>query len=466
MTPRPLRALPLRWRLSIITAALVLVAVAASSAAVVALVRTSLIHQIDANLHDAAQSPFTAYHGPGPNDSPGPTDYFVGVVIDGVPYVITEPTTAGGDTPKLPDVDTLEDGVPVTVRSTDGNGPTWRLCIYPRPDGTIAVIALPLTSVDETTAEMLRTMAIVGLAVVVLAALAGYVAVQRSLRPLRDIETAAGAVAAGDLTRRAPLEPPSTEVGRLGLSFNTMVAELERAFTERAASEARMRRFVSDASHELRTPLASMRGYGELYRMGAVPDDEVPATMARIESEATRMGGLVNDLLALARLDEGRGLRLGDVDLVAVASDGIADLRALDPTREAQVVADGSVRIRADGDRVRQVVTNLIGNTVQHTPEGSPVEVVVRTEPDGAWAVLEVRDHGPGIAEEDSARVFERFYRPDTSRTRTSGGSGLGLAIVATIVAAHGGSVRHEHTPGGGATIVVRLPVAGPPAAA
>lgn len=462
MTPRPLRALPLRWRLSIITAVLVLIALVASSAAVIALVRSSLIHQIDVDLHDAAQSPFTTYQGDSGSDPAGPTDYFVGMVIDDVAYVITKPTTAGGDTPRLPDLATLEPNEPVTVYSTDGSGPTWRLCIYPRPDGAVAVIALPLTSVEGTVAEMLRTMTIVGLAVIVLAALAGYVAVQRSLRPLRDIETAAGAVAAGDLTRRAPLEPPSTEVGRLGLSFNAMVAELEQAFTERAASEARMRRFVSDASHELRTPLASMRGYGELYRMGAVPEDEVPATMARIEGEATRMGGLVNDLLALARLDEGRGLQLGAVDLVAIAGDGVADLHALDPSRDATVVVDGPVTVRADGDRVRQVVTNLIGNAVQHTPEGTPVEVVVRTEPDGAWAVLEVRDHGPGIAESDSARVFERFYRPDTSRTRTSGGSGLGLAIVATIVAAHGGITHHEPTPGGGATIVVRLPVAGP----
>lgn len=221
-----------------------------------------------------------------------------------------------------------------------------------------------------------------------------------------------------------------------------------------------MRRFVSDASHELRTPLASMRGYGELYRMGAVPPEEVPTTMARIESEATRMGVLVNDLLALARLDEGRGLQLGDVDLVAIARDAVADLRALDPSRRTELQAEAPVTIHADGDKIRQVVTNLVGNTVQHTPPGTAVEIAVRASE--GWATLEVRDHGPGIAAEDSARVFERFYRPDTSRTRASGGSGLGLAIVATIVAAHGGSVRHEPTPGGGATMVVRLPLGGP----
>ncbi|MFV0253611.1 MAG: sensor histidine kinase [Beutenbergiaceae bacterium] len=306
-------------------------------------------------------------------------------------------------------------------------------------------------------------MTIVGISVVTIAAFTGYLAVQRSLRPLRDIEQAAQRVATGDLSQRAPLQPPSTEVGRLGLSFNTMVAELEQAFAQREASESRMRRFVSDASHELRTPLASIRGYGELYRMGAVPPADVPATLARIESEATRMGLLVNDLLALARLDEGHALTLQDVDLDVVAADGVADLGALDPTRRAQLISDGPVVIRADSGRIRQVVTNLIGNAVQHTPAGTAVELVVRTESDaGQWGVLEVRDHGGGIDKADSARIFERFYRPDSSRTRSSGGSGLGLAIVATIVAAHGGTVRHQPTPDGGATIVVRLPVPGP----
>ena len=467
-----LRALPLRWRLSIITAAITLAALIVTSVAVLALVRNSLVQQVDDQLQTAMlelqSRPGSMSSGP-----IGPTDYHVRYLDEeGTTIEDRDATTSEGYTPELPSM-TLEElqangGTYLTVVSAESGGPQWRVLAKPATllftDGTIddgsVLIALPLTSVTKTAAEMVRIMALVGLAVVVLAALAGYYAVQKSLRPLRDIENAAGAVAAGDLSQRAPLQPPTTEVGRLGLSFNSMVAELEQAFAEREASEARMRRFVSDASHELRTPLASIRGYGELYRMGAVPDAEIGATMSRIEGEATRMGGLVNDLLALARLDEGRGLRIADVDLTAIASDGVADLGALDPSREARVIADGPVVVRADGDRVRQVVTNLVGNTVQHTPPGTAVEIAVRAEPDGA--VLEVIDHGPGIAPEDSARVFERFYRPDTSRTRASGGSGLGLAIVATIVAAHGGSVRHEPTPGGGATIVVRLPQAGP----
>lgn len=469
-----LRAVPLRWRLSVITAGLVLVALTASSVAVLALVQGSLIRQVDDQLWTAAQ----AYAQNGSFDPDGmagaaperPSDYYVQVsLVDGRTMEI-EATTAGGAVPQVPAHSApLGRGNETTVASDEGVGPRWRLGSYTLvqrgSDVGIMVIAVPLSTVEKTSGDLLRTMALAGSAVVILAALAGYYAVQRSLRPLRDIERAAEAVATGDLSRRAELEPPSTEVGRLGLSFNTMVAELEESFAERRASEDRMRRFVSDASHELRTPLASIRGYGELYRMGAVPAEEVSGTMARIENEASRMGGLVADLLALARLDEGRGLRLGEVDLTALASDGVADLRALDPTREARLTADGPVPVRADGDRIRQVVTNLVGNTVQHTPSGTPVEIAVGPDVDApGWAVLEVRDHGPGIAEADSARVFERFYRPDSSRTRSSGGSGLGLAIVATIVAAHGGTVRHQPTPGGGATIVVRLPVDGPTA--
>lgn len=461
----PMRSLPLRWRLSIITATITLVAVAISSAVVLTLVRDSMVRQIDYELAEASHTPMINRPGDPGDDRRGPTDYFIAVIEDEVAYVWSEPTTADGATPELPLPQSVTPGEPITVDSADGAGPRWRIAYFAQPGNAyVVVVALPLTYVTSTTAAMLRIMILVGLAVVTVAAVAGYLAVQWSLRPLRDIEDAAQAVATGDLTRRAPLQPASTEVGRLGLSFNTMVAELEEAFAEREESEARMRRFVSDASHELRTPLASIRGYGELYRMGAVPDEDVPATLARIENEATRMGGLVNDLLALARLDEGRGLRLGEIDLAAVASDGVADLGALDPSREVRLIADGLVPVRADGDRIRQVVTNLIGNTAAHTPAGSPVELAVRAETadDGEYAVLEVCDHGPGIKEADSARIFERFYRPDSSRARVSGGSGLGLAIVATIVAAHGGTVRHVPTAGGGATIVVRLPVAGP----
>jgi two-component system OmpR family sensor kinase len=225
---------------------------------------------------------------------------------------------------------------------------------------------------------------------------------------------------------------------------------------------------VADASHELRTPLATIRGYAELYRMGALPDRHaLDDTIGRIEGSATRMGALVEDLLALARLDEGRPLTLGPVDLVVLAADAVADLRALDPGRPDRLVglADdevtGPVWVRADEARMRQVVANLVGNVARHTPPGTPAELAVGTTTDAAGTttgVLEVRDHGPGIAPEHAARVFERFYRVDASRTRDSGGAGLGMAIVSAIVAAHDGSVELLQTPGGGATLRVALP--------
>jgi two-component system OmpR family sensor kinase len=234
-----------------------------------------------------------------------------------------------------------------------------------------------------------------------------------------------------------------------------------------------MRRFVADASHELRTPLAAIRGYGELYRMGALTErDQVDDTMRRIEQSATRMGGLVEDLLALARLDERRPLRSDEVDLAVLAADSISDLHALDPERALRLVPlDGTDGLRSgtvvgDERMLRQVLSNLVGNVVAHTPTGSPVEIALGMR-DGS-AAIEVRDHGPGIDPEHAARVFERFYRVDASRSRsaagtgTGGGAGLGMAIVAAIVEAHDGGVAIEKTPGGGTTVRVTLPVVRP----
>jgi two-component system OmpR family sensor kinase len=261
-----------------------------------------------------------------------------------------------------------------------------------------------------------------------------------------------------------------------------MLAQIESAFRARQASEAaarasedRMRRFVADASHELRTPLTSIRGFAELYRHGAVPQDEVPRTMRRIEDEATRMGGLVEDLLMLARLDERRPARAEPVDLAVLAGDAVHDVRGLDPDRPVRLTGlqpgSGPVPAVVVGDEggLRQVVTNLVANAVRHTPAGTPVEVAVGVEPAsegvGPRAVLEVRDHGPGLPDEEAGRIFERFYRVDSSRRRgTGGGSGLGLSIVSAVTAAHGGTVGVRTTPGGGATFRVALPSTGDPA--
>ena len=299
----------------------------------------------------------------------------------------------------------------------------------------------------------------------------GYLVVRRSLRPLEEVESTAAAIAAGDLSRRVPESDARTEVGRLSGAFNAMVDQIETAFRAREASESaartsedRMRRFVADASHELRTPLTSIRGFAELYRQGAVRETaELDRMMRRVEDEASRMGLLVEDLLLLARLDQQRPLRQEPVDLLEVVSDAAHDARVLAPDRQIDldVSGDEAPVVLGDDARLRQVVTNLVSNALTHTPAGTPVALTLQTgrRPAGdrghghgrGWVRVGVHDQGPGLSDEDRERVFERFYRADTSRTRAAGGSGLGLSIVAALVAAHGGVVTVESEPGGAA---------------
>lgn len=327
------------------------------------------------------------------------------------------------------------------------------------------LIGIPMTTVEQAVSNLREVLSIFILIVVVGGGFLSYILVRTSLRSLRSIERATQAVAAGNLSARVPTGSPGSEVGILGASINKMLSQIEHSFAARAASEQRMREFVSDASHELRTPLATVRGYTELYRMGGVPEDQVDNAFARIDSEARRMATLVDDLLQLARLDEGRPLKLKNVDLASVALNTVADFLARAPRRNAEVInlSGGeaeSVVVTADQDRVTQVVTNLLSNVITHTPEDTKVEVAVGIDPvNPAQAILEVRDHGPGIAITDHQRIFERFFRTDSSRSRNGGGgSGLGLAIVAAIMAAHGGSARTYETEGGGLTVRLVFP--------
>jgi two-component system, OmpR family, sensor kinase len=354
-----------------------------------------------------------------------------------------------------------------TVGSVDGDV-RWRVLAASGADGSVLFVAFPTTELDQTLRRLAGIELVAASAVLLFLALLSLAVVRIGLLPLERIAATAGDIAGGDLTRRVEPAEPDTEIGRLGLALNAMLTQIETAFGERAASEDRLRRFVADASHELRTPLTTIRGYAELFRRGAAerPEDLARA-MRRIEDEAARMGLLVEDLLLLARLDQGRPLERRPVDLVAVAGDALADLSAIAPGRPVTFDHPDRLVITGDEARLRQVAGNLLANARIHTPEGTGVHVRVRGS-DGQ-AILEVADEGPGLPAGEEGLVFERFYRADSARARTGpsaggGGTGLGLSIVAAIVAAHGGSVQAGAPPSGrGAYFKVVLPVAPPP---
>ncbi len=472
---------PLRARLVAIIVLLLALGLVVAAVATRTVVSNYLVDEMDQQLKQAARE-VTDLVNPAETSPRIPSEYVLVVRdVDGATYPFAwQQTIDKYGTPQVPDeqaTDAAGRGLETfTTGSTGGQVATqWRVASVPvlvstgggAQQGT-AYVALPLAGVEETVKFLTRSLLASGVGIVVLGGVAAYLLVHRSLRPLRRIESTAAAIAAGDLSQRIPEQPATTEVGSLSHSLNTMLAQIEQAFAVQEASELRMRRFVSDASHELRTPVATIKGYGELYRMGALDtSDKVHDTMGRIEDSARRMGTLVNDLLVLARLDEGRPLRREPVDLVAVARDAAQDLHALDPTRTVSVtglrpggVAPSNLEVTGDGDRLRQVLTNLVGNVARHTPAGSPAEIALGTAADGQ-VLLEVRDHGPGVSADQAGKIFERFYRADSSRNRESGGSGLGLAIVAAIVGAHRGHVDVAPTPGGGLTVRVLLP-AGP----
>ncbi|MDQ1701541.1 MAG: two-component system, OmpR family, sensor kinase [Frankiaceae bacterium] len=416
---------------------------------------------------------------PGQRESGPPSPFFVQFSqADGtVSTQVLNPLRASSEHPVLPAL-TLEAATararqPFTVTGSAG-GTQWRVVAAPLTSGGGSVmVAQSLGPVDATVQRLAWLEAGVGLVVLIAVALVGRFLVRRSLRPLEDVEATAEAIAAGDLSRRVPHdEHPTTEVGRLSTSLNGMLHQIETAFAERAASEVaardseeRMRRFVADASHELRTPLTSIHGFADLVGRGAVSDPpEVVRFMARIEGEADRMRGLVEDLLLLARLDEQRPLDLVPVPLVDVAADVVLDAEALEPDRSITLVVDDNEMpsVLADETRLRQVITNLVRNAIVHTPPQTSVTVRVATMVvDGRpWGALEVIDDGPGLSPEDAARVFSRFYRVDASRSRDQGGSGLGLSIVSALVQAHHGRVQLDTEVGQGATFRVLLPLA------
>jgi len=334
-------------------------------------------------------------------------------------------------------------------------GPGYRLLPVAIPDGTL-VVATRLDSVTATL-DSLRALEI-GLTVGLLALLVVLIAVivRRGLRPLEDMSREADAIAEGDLTRRVHPSDGTTEISRLGRALNGMLAQIETAFAQRAGSEERLRSFLADASHELRTPLTSIQGYAELLRKDALPDGAArDRALARIEQEAARMGVLVGDLAVLAREGEGPAPELTPVDLAAVVAEVVDDARIIDGSRTIVLEGGDPVPVLGDPARLEQLVHNLVGNALSHTPAGTPVEVRVVAE--GERARLVVRDHGPGMDADQAARVFDRFYR-GSAASRDSG-SGLGLFIVASLARTFGGEAAVESAPGEGAAFTVVLPL-------
>ncbi|HPX35675.1 MAG TPA: HAMP domain-containing sensor histidine kinase [Mycobacterium sp.] len=460
------RALPLR--VGLVAAMLVLAAcgLLASGVAVTSILRHTLIGRLDESLIDAsetwAQEPRQELPSvAGPNPSRPPSNFYVqGVAESGDVWMAINDRQAQPDLPDSNDVGP----VPVTIGSVGDSGAQWRAVSTRGSNGELITVAVDLSDVQSTVRALIWLQLAIGAAVLAGLGVAGYWVVHRSLQPLVEIEETAAAIADGQLESRVPQGDPGTEVGQLALALNGMLAQIQRAVASSDAaaekartSEDRMRRFITDASHELRTPLTTIRGFAELYRQGAAGDVEM--LMSRIEAESRRMGVLVEDLLLLAQLDAQRPLERSRVDLLALASDAVHDARSIAPDRPITLeVLDGPGTPEVTGDeaRLRQVLGNLVANALRHTPDGAAVTVRVGTV--GQDAVLEVQDTGPGMEESDAQRVFERFYRADTSRTRATGGTGLGLSIVDSLVRAHGGRVSLTTAPGQGCRFRVSMP--------
>ncbi len=361
----------------------------------------------------------------------------------------------------LPDVSGVLPGPPdapdlryQTVHSVHGDL-RYRVKLERFADGYVAV-GLSLKDTDRVFHRIQLVEILASSGVLLALALSGWWVLRQGVRPLQRIAGAADQIAEGDLTHRVPVDDDRTEAGRLGRALNRMLGEIEGSFRRKEESEERLKRFVGDASHELRTPLTSIRGYADLWRQGGLEEPaRLTDAMGRLESEAARMGRLVDDLLLLARLDEGRPLARDRIDLVSTVLTAVTDARVVAPGHPIELAGVGEAIVIGDADRLYQAVANLLANTGQHTPAGTRVKVTV--ERDGGNVSVRVADDGPGLDPTTAERVFERFYRADPARARATGGTGLGLAIVAAIMQAHEGTVAVSSTPGEGATFTITM---------
>jgi two-component system OmpR family sensor kinase len=469
----------------------VVIVLAVVAAVITTTTRSQLIEQIDGRLASAASdgrgSAFDRGPGGGEPDSHGgdepeppvgapperQSDFYEGSIDGSGDLTTFFVPNVGGEVLEPPvittdQLDLVDEDVEYFTASTADGSVRYRVrAVRGGSDGGAFVTALPLNDV-ESTIDRLMLIELAGVAAIL--AVLGLVTwwmLWHGIRPIKQMTTTASVIAGGDLSARADESTPAAESRQLAVALNTMLATIETAMDERAESEARLRRFVSDASHELRTPMTTIRGYAELYRAGGLSDpDALDDAMRRTAQESQRMTRLVEDMLTLARLDEERPIAHEPVDLAMLCRDAATDAHVAAPDREVVVEAPGSVVVSGDEDRLRQVLANLVGNAIAHTEPGVSVLIRVHVEqsPDGAGdaaarAVTEVIDSGAGMAAETAERVTERFFRADPSRSRHRGGTGLGLSIVDATVRAHGGTVRIDSGPGRGTTVSFDLPL-------
>jgi two-component system OmpR family sensor kinase len=426
--------------------------------------RDRLVGNVDEQLDKrvVAVARFLARNNGLPGEERGPNPFveqraaYVILDADGV-VVGSIPLVQGGRSEPLPDVSGRRlSSSPRTVGAAADGGPRYRVVAIGVGDRTV-VAGMSLADVDASLRSARQVLSLGGLLVIAAAAAVVWATVRQGLRPIDSMITTAERIAGGDLTERTPVPDPNTEVGHLGTALNTMLDHIETAMGAKSASEARLRRFVADASHELRTPLTSIRGYAELYRQGATDSDAVALGMARIEREATRMGELVEDLLLLARLDQGQPLRRVPIDLAAIVDDAVEAALVVEPERPIVVGRpDGPVIVEGDAARLRQIVDNLLANAREHT--GATTAVTVTMTADADTATMVVADDGPGMSVLDAERAFERFWQGEQTLEHPRQGTGLGLAIVRDIVAGHGGTVDLVTAPGSGASFTITLP--------
>jgi two-component system, OmpR family, sensor kinase len=376
--------------------------------------------------------------------------------------VAAEPSGPTGDPDPLPDVaGVAAPSGPQTVGASDGGGPRYRVVTSSLRGGGMLATAISLDDVDNALSNARRGLLIAGLVALAATAAATWFAIRRGLRPIDRMVSTAEAIAGGNTDERIDVTHPDSEVGRLGTALNRMLDRIGDSLAARTASEQRMRRFVADASHELRTPLTAIRGYAELYRQAGDEAADAVTAMDRVERAATRMGVLVDDLVLLARLDQGRPLEAAPVDLATLVAESVADARAVEPGRTIRVATAPTAMVTGDRARLRQVVDNLLANVREHA--GPATQVTMRVDAYRRDVVLVVADDGPGMSETDAARAFDRFWQAAATEEHPRRGTGLGLAIVADLVAAHGGEVGLDTASGAGTRVTIRLPAAPTP---